>query len=299
MKKFARYLVAMVVAGMTITPASARNSCDISIQTVGEARVDNYNALSREVKIEPIRLRLTNNGNRDCEGTIVFQRSDGDGRLVGPQNAALDYWIVDAGGFNNLLFDPGTSLQKSMPVQVKSGRTKEIRPRLFVHRGQEGISGIYRASIEAVFRPAGQPDDEERTTVRLSASVVPGVQANFVGVSRSNGRGGASLLDLGEIEPGMRRSVGLQVRANTEVDVEVSSENRGRLVQRRRGGGSIGYQMNVGGEAVNLGSQSDVVLPASVGRRGRTSRIVIQVENFDNAPAGQYGDTILFRISAR
>jgi len=299
MNNLIKLLLALIFGSISISPALARNSCDLSIQPIGETRVDDYNALSRQIQLEQIRLRLRNNGNRDCVGRIVFRRIDGDGRLIGPQGAMLDYLIVDERNFNQQLFDPRTARQNGLSIRVKANSTREIRPRLFVKRNQFGISGTYRSTIEAVFQPRGRPDNDSTALVRLAANVIPGVQANFVGISRGGRGNAASVLRLGEIEPGMRRTLGLQLRSNTDVDVEVSSRNRGRLLRRARDAGSIGYQMNIGGSTVDLGTASSLVLPARVERRGRTSRIEIQVENFENAPAGQYGDTILFRISAR
>tara|TARA_R110000772_G_scaffold52955_6_gene121281 strand:+ start:91 stop:996 length:906 start_codon:yes stop_codon:yes gene_type:complete len=301
MKKILKILIAPAILAIALTPASASAMCKLSIQTLGETRVEDYNALSRSPNLEPIRLKITNDGREDCIGSIVFQRVDGDGRLTGPRNASLDYWIVDAQGLNKVLFDPTTSRQNALPIRVRANKSEIISPRLFIQRGQAGISGSYHATIEALFRERNNPTGDIRTTVRLAARVTPGVQANFTGVSRSaEGRNAASLVRLGEIEPGMQRSLGLQVRANTDVDVEVSSQNKGRLVRRSgRDGGSIGYKLDIGGSTVDLGGVSAHVLPASVRLQGQTSRIGIQVDNFENAPAGEYRDTILFRISAR
>lgn len=298
MKKLAHFCVIAGLSSIATTPAYATETCDLSIRTVGETRLDNYNALRREAQPEPIRILVKNNGRNDCRGTVFFRRNLGDGLLTGPRNAKLDYQIVGQQSINNVLFDPSLARPVTIPIRLRGGQNQEFRPRLLVQPGQEGVSGTYRSTIDAVFTPAGS-NDETVTTVRLAARVIPVVQANFVGVSRSSGNGGASLVNLGEIEPGMRRSLGIQLRSNTDVDVSISSEHHGKLVRRGRGRGSIGYQIDIAGASVDLTAQDSIVLPTSVRRNGLTSRIVIQIDDFKDAPAGRYADTILFRISAR
>jgi hypothetical protein len=281
-------------------PAAANNNnnnqCSLTISPSG-AVIANYDALLGGAFTAPITLRITNNGGAACSGSIRFEVKPNSQRLRGPNNERLSYLIVQQNNPSITLFDPLTGQNAGLPVTVGPGATIELRPELFVDGGQRGQSGRYEADVDATYRNGqGQPRPVT-ATVAVAADVVPSVQANFVGLD--GGTGSSATLRLGELSTGLKRTIGFQLRANTDVDITVSSENRGRL--KRQGGSElIRYDLEISGGQVNL-NQDDLVKlrlgPDSV--RGSTQPMEVEVGSIAGAPAGRYRDTVIFRISGR
>jgi len=189
-----------------------------------------HRAIRKFETIIPYRVR--NNGTEDCVGELSFEGIEGDGRLRGPQNTTLNYLILDERDFNHVLFDSQTNSRNSIFVNIRPNKHQEIKPKFSVIRGQSAASGLYRTRVEATFSDSQNMDIRRQASLNLSSIVEPTVQANFVGVS-NNGNGSA-LMSLGELEPNMQRSIGLQLRSNTLVEVEVSSKNQGKLTRKNK-----------------------------------------------------------------
>jgi hypothetical protein len=263
--------------------------CTVNVQQLGETHVSGYNALLGGEYVEPVRLRLVNPGDEACGGTLTIRNLFGAAALRSVGGATLDYIIVDQHNRSATLYDPSTNLSNAIPVVVPASGAVEIQPRLIVPGGQPGKSGYYVASLEADFRPAGSIIDQPGT-LTLSVDITPSVEANFVGYGRN------ATLDLGELAPGVTGSIGLQIRASTDVDVEVSSRERGKLVH---GDTAIPYDLSVDGAPVDLGTMRSMELGLPDSVRGRTIPVRVVVGDFSSAPAGDYRDVVTFRISAR
>lgn len=286
-----------VGAALALFPAAAmadggRDDCDVTIQELGESKVNGYNALAGGEYLEPIRIRLRNQGDDACTGSVTITRLIGGTRLDGPHSHALDYQIVDATIINRIVLDPVTNQSNAIPMTVPARGTIEIRPRLRVPGGQPGRSGRYDAVLEAKFRSADRKREDD-TSFTVAAQVSPSAQANFVGFAQ----GGNARLNLGELAPNVTGSIGLQVRASSDVELRISSENDGHLTGQN--GFRIPYRMTVAGQLLDLADpdQIDVDLQDSV--RGHTLPVSVVVGTFNNAPVGRYGDVVTFRISAR
>lgn len=281
-------ILAFAAPGVALADVG-QTDCTLNIQQLGEAHIASYNALMGGEYIEPIRLRLNNPGATDCVGTLRFRNMLGAARLKRPGGGALAYTIVDEQSRSVVLFDPATSTINAIGVSVPAHRSVEIQPRLVVGGSQPGHSGNYSASLQVDFRPAGSLLDQAGT-VSLSAQVVPSAQANFVGYGKN------ATLDLGELSPGKTGAIDLQIRASTDVDVEISSEQHGALVH---GTTHIPYLMSVGGAPVDLSAKRTMAVALPDPIKGRTTPVAVTVGDFADAPVGRYSDIITFRISAR
>lgn len=278
---------------------SAEAQCELTMQSSGDTHISGYNALSRDYPDEPIRIFLENNGSELCSGFLRFESYEGSVHLSGPGQSRLNYWITEEANRNHILFEAETYQQNEFQVSLEPSIRKEINPKLIIPTGQSARSGMYTTNLDAVFTHNNFTQADTRAQIPLSVYVEASVQANFVGVTRAENSGGVSYFQLGELVPGMVRSVGLQLRANTDVDIEVSTENQGRLVNQDYGDSFIPYALSVGGESVDLSGGGRLALPSSVSPQGQTSPINIQISDFRQAAAGNYTDTILVRISGR
>lgn len=283
-------LATLESAAAAATPPP-RPDCRVDIQELGATLVNHYNALAGGEYLEPIRLRLRNQGDEACAGHVRILNLIGGTQLVGLRGR-LDYQIVDETSLSTVIFDPVANQSADVPVIVPPRGTIELRPRLRVPGGQAARSGHYAALLTARFTPAGDGDVDNRV-FGVAAQVEPSAQANFVGFAS----GGPASLDLGELAPGVTGTIGLQIRASTDVDLRISSDHLGHL--EHAGGARIPYAMTVGGAAVDLGggeARLALELPDPV--HGRTTPVVVTVGAFAALPAGRYSDVVTFRISA-
>jgi hypothetical protein len=98
---------------------------------------------------------------------------------------------------------------------------------------------------------------------------------------------------------GSEGRVGLHVDSTTDVDVTFSSENVGEMAHDTLEGYGVPYELLVGGEAVDFGSEiaSEHRLPADSTRLDLP--LAVRVGSTANAPAGDYRDRITITVSAR
>lgn len=286
---WALFSIAIAVPGAALADPQG-SGCAVTVQQLGDAHIAPYNALLQSEYVEPIRLRLWNRGDAACSGTLTIRNSFGKAGLVRAQGGTLNYAIVDERNRSFVIFDPLTNDPQPIPVTIPANRSIDVQPRFVVPGGQAGRAGRYASMLEARFREDGTVTDE-LGDVSLAVNVQPSAQANFVGYGEN------ATLDLGELAPGKSGSIGLQVRASADVDIQVSSEARGKLVQTS--GAGIPYAITVQGLPVDLSAPStlDIALADSV--RGQTMPVNVVVGDFQNAPVGRYRDVVTFRISAK
>jgi len=288
----------MIWAGMISVSSFAHAECDLNISAAGDTVLQDYNSLDRDVPSERIRLFLYNAGSASCHGFLRFDGSGTDQRLVNTSGQALQYWIAAEHDFGQILFDGRSNLTRKILVALKPGIQTEISPNFIVRPGQRGRSGTYQSEIDVLFSYDDFSQPDHSLPITLTVNVIPSVQANFVGgASQANGKN--YTLDMGEISPGMARSLGLQLRANTTVDVEMSSENSGYLVHDENPQSKIGYSIQLGSHRVDLSRNENMTLPSNLSPDGITNPVKVKINNFTRAEAGTYSDTVLVRISAR
>lgn len=262
----------------------------------------NYDATEQRARRVPISLKIINSGDSDCRGFIEFRAVDGQPQLSNLRGAKLDYMILSAGNSNQQFFDSKTNSSVPHMTLIPVDGSIDFNSALVVVPNQAARSGAYFADIEAVFVLDRGGPLKAAAQLQLSVSVAPSVQANFVGVSRGANQNSASLLALGEIAPRMEHSLGLQLRANSDVDISIMSHNSGQLalqtesVDVRNG---IDYRLSINGNPVALQANGFSTIVGAIDPNGLTIPIKLQVEDFKNAPAGDYADTIFFRISGK
>lgn len=283
-------LITLILVSTVDANATNDRGCELSLRELGEAKVNGYNALTGAAYLEQIRLSLRNRGDEPCVGVLQIERTASFDALKGPRNNELGYLIVAPENIRRILLDPISQRTQSLPVFVPAKSSVEIRPRLLVEGGQSARKGRYFATLQALVTLGrnGPVIDRE---FNVSAQVQSRVQANFVG-------GRNARLNLGELEPNKQKRIKLQIRATSDVDLNISSENNGNLV-KGKGAGEVPYTMSLDGRDIDLenGSQFDVALQNGI--RGESLPVVVTVGEFSNAPVGRYQDVVTVTISAR
>lgn len=274
-------------------------ACELSILPENAGQEADYNAMQGEALVQPVRLRLRNDSEEACSGTLVFQRTEASADLRAGHGGTIGYRIVDERAVNAVLFDAEQSLATPLPVRVGPQTSVVLSPRLRIGGGPDVRSGVYSSRLDAVFTDAATGLEADRQVVELAARVTPGVEANWVGVSRGEGSRTASL-ELGELTTGQVRRAGLQVRTNSDVTVEIESVNRGELAHASDPESSVDYTLSVDGEPVPLGAAQNLQRAnMSGGVMDSNLPLRFVVGDTSRARAGDYSDTILVRISAR
>lgn len=277
-------------------PAASFAACDIEIQSRGDAYINNYQADNRRNANEVLPLRLVNNGKKACTGRLFFRKQGVTGHLRGGSQDVLDYWVAENSQASSVIFDPNTDHSAGLSVRIPAGGSRSIDPRFILERGQDAEAGLYSANLDVVFQSQDDPSKTQSQPLGFQVDVDSSAQANFKGMSR--GRGRHYTLDMGELTPKLRKQLGLQIRANTHVSVSIESDNRGQMKHETQADGEIAYDMKFRGQTVDLSGRTHVRIPARQARRGTTSNIDIQLEDFKKAPAGDYSDVIVIRVTA-
>ena len=101
-----------------------------------------------------------------------------------------------------------------------------------------------------------------------------------------------TFIDFGVLAPGKTRNVFVTVRANTETQIIVASENRGSLVHEEYPEGRIPYNVDLDGERAQLTAPLTVVRTPAQKIQGTSYPMVIEIGQYAGARAGRYTDFI-------
>lgn len=272
--------------------------CELAILEVSQRTHNKYDPLSRYDYLQTVELKIRNVGSKSCSGTLSFDMGAGSGKLEGGSGDSLGFLLVDEHNLSKILFNPKRQSQGQLSINLESGRSEHFNPRLYISRAQGATSGQYVSQIDAIFEEHGK-HNQKRIAFHFGTHVRASVQANFVGVDRVGNNGKHGVVKLGELSSGLRRSLGLQLRSNSDVDVSISSENLGELAHKSMPETGIAYSLRVGGHDIDLSGKDEATLPTDLSRNGLTNSIEVELEDFGNVPAGRYGDIINVRVAAR
>lgn len=307
-KSLKAFTAAGSLMGMAIMPAiadsvgnDARSSfsrCELAISEVSQRTQNKYDPLSHYDYLQTVELKIRNVGSKKCSGTLGFEIGAGSGKLEGGSGDSLNYLLVDEHNLSSILFNPQRQSQSQLSINLEPRRSVQFNPRLYIPRAQGATSGKYESQIDAVYQGV-KNHQQKRIAFHFGSHVRASVQANFVGVDRVGNNGKYGVVKLGELSPGLRRTLGLQLRSNSNVDVSISSENLGELKHKSMPETGIGYSLRVGGHDIDLSSKDEIDLPADLSRKGLTNSIEVELDDFGNVPSGRYGDIIHVRVAAR
>lgn len=290
-----KYISSIFISLLSFSTANA--SCELNIVPINEVVISDYTGFDSAITGENIELHLSNSGSLECRGRLEFDALYTDGSLRNSVGEELRYSISRNRSLNGIIYDSKLHTVDGIDLTVAPNETLRLSLVLLVHPRQSGQSGNYQTKLSAIFRNKEMSEIDVPAIVPIAVEVKPTVQANFIGVTRTIDT--TSVLNLGELYPGLQQRFGLQLRSNSIVDLQVSSENRGQLKPVNGTAGSVPYSLRVNGNDVNLERLDQISLPADLSTTGVTNPINIEIEEFENAAAGDYSDTLFIRISAR
>jgi|GEM_PF-4699795 len=141
---------------------------------------------------------------------------------------------------------------------------------------------------------------EPITTTRALAAVasVPArAQTNFAGVSAGYLNGTTTaLVDFEEIQAGDMRRIVLQVRANTDAGIDVSSENNGAMIATDSAN-RIDYALTVDGEACDLSTGCALTRTPERTLNGSAYPMEFTIDTDAMLMAGDYRDVVIVDVN--
>lgn len=238
-----------------------------------------------------------------CAYVLVLTSTNDPGRpsLQGG-GGRLAYEVKDGGGGRDLF-----------TANDQGDVGNRIRGSFRAGDGADPIS-LYMEIPPGQMAPAGRYDDlvvlrlfsenggemtlrDERA---LGVSVdVPAVIRASIGTAglRATGQLRSAQVDLGQLVPGLRRTLDFVVQSNANVSVAFTSENHG--LKHAASDIVVPYTLTFGGRRVASDGTDAIDIPASIG--------LVSTQSFDlevgdvarSGPAGAYADTLTVNISAQ
>lgn len=300
----------IILIGLAFTAGSAisAQACDLSLESAGQIRFEEYSSVARETQPQKITLRLRNDGDEACTGYMSVNAVDGDGHLVGLAGDRMSYGLFSGRESSQILFQSGVQTQNQIPLGIPAEMSLSVDMYLVVDRLQNLPAGTYMTDLNLNIQDQTLSLVESKI-IRVGTNISPSLQANFTGIgglvssnksSSSNSSQQRAVLDMGELTPNETRRLGLQIRANSPISIQVSSEHSGAL-KHEYDEGEIPYGIRLNQQNLDLSSISTLNGHASPEQNGRTNPLVITLSDFEDkkVPAGKYADVLTFRISAR
>jgi hypothetical protein len=282
-------------------------ACEPELQVAATASVINYDGFDGAQRIEDLPVRVVNNGRTACVGRLLITMPTAPRALVGSGNSQLQFEIIGSGGNAPVLYDPASNRTESLAIRVPPGRSENLPVRLRLPANQRVLAGRYAGTLDFSLEPGPRADNPGQgdpvdwnalnRPVSVAVQVAPRVQANFTAVDAVSGNGRLASVNLGELTSGETRALGIQIRANIDVDISVRSVNGGNLIHSSDGRSQIPYALTVLGTPVDLSQETMLAGQASVS--GVTNALLIRIGSIAGARSGSYGDQIVFTISGR
>jgi len=274
--------------------AAAAQEVTLFIPTATIVDYDPFEGLAglREVNLEagyygeaPISVRL-----------IITPDTHGDFRFIG-SGEPLEFEIISTYGRSDInRFDVPVTLVPSGALQTIP-LTFKIPPGQYADYGDVEID----LKIELVDSITSEALSDEKflTLVRRTPMRA---QTNFAGASAGYENGTTyAVVNFGEINRGDSRNINFQVRGNTNVDIIMSSENNGKMINI-----SAPDTLPINYSVTADGIQSDLSTPLEFTRRpnktlnGSSYPLVITLDAMETgAFAGQYRDIISIDVTPR
>lgn len=208
---------------LCIVTASPTLGCEPTLRPGIDDRTVDVDPFSPRATTARFVVSIDNTSEQAC---VVFlsaaSDSVGERRLQGP-SGSLRYAVFSARG--GVLANSEDAVD-GLQVRARPGRTR-VAFNALISPGARVDAGTYEDQIRlSLFDVNGEPIDGPEI-VRLAAEIRPRAQVNIAGAAGPYGAlGSLARIDLGELTTGETKRVFVQVRANTDVDVTVSSENR-------------------------------------------------------------------------
>lgn len=298
-----RCLVPAVPALLALlAPAGASAACTGEIDLGPASPTAGYDPLATSDLVEEEQVRIRHTGGDPCAFRLGFFRSPDTGAKLGN---ALAYDVETTGGASLLDDWPATqapSVFLETPVLPDdSGDSALLGFRWRVTKGQMVPPGHYSDTVTLRLYEAGTATLLDDAALTFTATVGSVVQANLAGADVTSPYNYS--MDFGTLETGERKSVDVDVTANTDYRVTIESEKGGVLQGPQKHGSTqywtVPYTANFAGATVDLTSgpaQRDFAAPAG-GSASHTFEVTIG--EVSGRRAGTYSDLVTITVEPK
>ncbi|KPZ60230.1 hypothetical protein AN391_00639 [Pseudoalteromonas sp. P1-13-1a] len=273
-------IVYLAISIFTLSLACRVNAqCDASIGEV-EYLFDDlsfYNIRSRVDAEKVIRISTVNTAG--C--TLYFGIFSQNQGYFKSNSQVIDYQIL----LENQL------LSRTISHVKLSNNVVDIS--LVIPAGTPVKAGNYNDRLQLILYDESKQIMDEKE-IEIETNIQPRTSLSLLGYNTFS-----NTVYLGELKPAQTYSMlpSLQIVTNTDVQLNVASENKSRLIHAiystKYG---INYTLQLGAEEINLAKPASLNFSYS----GQTEFFIplsIQLEDFTRQAAGEYSDVIRFQIS--
>jgi hypothetical protein len=279
------------LAALLLPAAPAAAECRLTLAEVPSAVAFSYDPFDAQPSVAPLTLVLDSEGNAE---TLEFILSFVPG-LAGPGQAP-PLTARETDGLRPV------SGSEGLHFLLDVGETRRIAPRFDISVPGQPVPrpGTYAGPIGVSVRDhaTGEPC-VERFDVPVALSVPSRAQITIAGTSGPIGPGpGLSRIDFGTLETGETVLVFLQLRANGDADVSLSSRENGVLRHTSLPDYAAPYVLAIDGRAIDLSARTSFRAPPAASIEGISLPMQITIGNVSGLPAGDYEDLVTISISA-
>ena len=245
--------------------------------------------------LQTLEIEVTYTGNSTKLARLVITPENQPNFRLANTEASFPFEIsANSGSFSQSRFE--------MPVMLSPTPTPQIIALSFkITAGQYVDENSFSADLSVnLLDGATLTSLSDERTLSASSIIAPRAQTNFAGVGAGYQNGTSfALVDFGELKTGISRTVNFQVRGNTDVNIEISSENGGKMVEQGSAGQNpIPYQVSVDGVSIDLSSPQNLLRQPMKSLSGSSYPLEITIGNPENGFfSGLYRDVITIDVT--
>jgi len=302
-KWYSLYLISLLYL-LSVSEIHAQSPFEISIETVSKIVYEPFSGLpsNQEFKItlEPsdsasdflsgqggesnrrlrLRIRPSNKGDFQAQG----RRQDLTTRFSSNNQRGRFRRVND-------------EYRQNFRVRNNNIRTKTFALTFSVVASQYADPGTYRLPLDIDLIDIASEEILNESKYIIEITVGKKLQTNIAGANTnqdSNSR--FAVVNFGVLKTGDSRRISIQIRGNTLADINLSSENNGRLIHTRESDLFVNYSVNVDGVSSELESPLNIIRSIDKTLRGTAYPMDIIIGNVEDKFAGKYRDIITVEV---
>lgn len=290
-----KYLIISIGAAGFILP-SAACAQDVSL-FVPTSAVVSYDPFSGLAGLEEMALEMTFQGQTAKPARLVITPDQSSSFLFESLDVPLYFEIESTFG------DSGPN-SFNAPINLEPTDTPQPLSLTFkIPSGQYADAGDMDIDLNMVVVDSVTNERlSDEKLITLVARTPLRAQTNFAGTSSGFDNGSTfALVDFGELKSGDSRNINFQIRGNSDVDISMSSENNGKLINLDSPASSpINYMINADGLPSDLSEPLVFTRRPAKSLAGTSYPLSITLDNMEQGVfAGSYRDIITVDVTPR
>lgn len=294
------FSLALVAFAAMLVSAGARASastCDAYFQASqevsGSTIFDPFEPMAYE---RVVRVSVRNDGEASCSLRLrALNPALGPRQLPGSE---LSYRLFDPD--NMELENDQASISGAYDFVLPAGSGRDLFIRMVVDRPQFAEPLLANTADELILSDQSETATFDTLRLSLNVDIASRAQINLAGIDAAFDRAFAiNQISFGTLEPGLSRTVYLQIRANEDVLVHMDSRNGGVLQEVGGGSGQVPYSATLAGTPVNLDGTGGIPQPSPSSLDGLSLPLRFEIEPFGTQPSNRYRDRVTITVTAQ